>query len=106
MAGQRIRCQSEDTNTIRTSFPVFEILPDVLQAGLQPLVVVRQRLSDYSLRSRRRVSSLVMYRWGSEDADILRADIAANPSGPIDSSEASGICWKFAHHGTILHRDR
>ncbi len=87
----------------RRPSPVYSMLPNALKTGLQPLALVRRSLSDYSLRSRRRVTSLVMFRSESEDTLVAGDEIATTSSCSADNAEVSGIRWKFARHGKILH---
>lgn len=97
--------QSEEKRPVRTHSPVFNVLLIALQNRLQPLALVRRRLSDYSLGSRRKVTSQVMPC--SEEKDTLENGdemAVVKPCSP-DSAEVPGICWKFAHHGQILHTE-
>lgn len=105
MAGHGTQCRSEDSYTTRTSSPVFKILPSALKARLQPLALVRRNLGGYSLGSRRRVTSLVMYQQESRDTEVLRDDSAVASSRLADSAETLGVSWKFARHGKLLHKD-
>ena len=105
MAGHGTQCQPEDACSTRRFSPVFRILSSALKTRLQPLGLVRRSLSEYSLRSRRKVTSLVMYRQESEDTEVVRDEIAVASSHPVDSRESSGVSWKFARHGKLLYKD-
>ena len=89
----------------QTSSPVYSMLPNALQSGLQPLALVRRSLSGYGHRSRNRVTSLGIFRSDNQDALVARDEITVASSSPADNAEVSGICWKFARHGKILHLD-
>lgn len=76
------------------------MLPSVLQSSLQPLVLVRRSLTDYGLRSRRRVTSLDTYRSESEHTQVVPDKMAVAGECTADSAEVPGISWKFARHGS------
>ena len=101
--------QLESNQSAQTSSPVYSpvysILPSALQSGLQPLALVRRSLSGYSHRSRRRVTSLGMFRSDSQDSLVARDELTVASSSSVGNAEVSGICWKFARHGKILHLD-
>ena len=95
--------QLESDQSAQTSSLVYSMLPYALQSGLQPLALVRRSLSGYGHKSRRRVTSLGVFRSDSQDTLVARDQITVASSSSIDNAEASGICWKFARHGKILH---
>lgn len=103
MVVHETQSQSKSNHTTRTALPLYSMLPSALQTGLHPLASVGRSLSDYSHRSRRRVTSLVMSRSESEDTLMAGDEMAVASSCSVDSAEVSGICWKFARHGKILH---
>lgn len=92
--------QSERDQPVRTPSLVYSFLPSALQSRLQPLALVRRGLSDYSLRSRKRVTSLVMFRSENEDTMVAGDEIAVASTGSVESTEVPGICWRFAPHGS------
>ena len=97
--------QPERDQPVRTPSAAYSMLPGVLQIGLQPLALVRKTVSDYSLRSRKRVTSLAIFRSESEDTLMAGEELVVATSDSADCAEVSGICWKFAHHGRILHTE-
>ena len=97
--------QLESNQSAQIFSPVYNMLPNALQSGLQPLALVRRSLSGYSHRSRRRVTSLGMFRGDSQDTLVARNELTVASSSSVDNAEVSGICWKFARHGKILHLD-
>ena len=103
MALHEAQLQPEYGQTPRPAWPVFRLLPSALQNGLQPLALVRRSLSSYSLRSRRRVTSLAMCRIKREDAQVVEVEEPITSPREMDNAEMSGIRWKFARHGRILH---
>ena len=108
MAGNEAEMQSEVVQPVQPPSPVFSMLPIALQIGLHPFALVRRGLSNYSLRSRNNVTSLVMFGDESEEVeeteDATPAEDETVVSGVCspDSAEVPGICWKFARHGKIL----
>ena len=76
------------------------MLPNALQTGLRPLVMVRRSISACSRRSRRRVIGLVKSRSEEEDKALTRDDTSV-----ASSRSTPGICWKRAHHGKIRHTE-
>ena len=98
-----LEIQSDQSS--QTLSPVYNMLPNALQNGLQPLALVRRSLTGYGHKSRRRVTSLGMLRSDSQEALVARDEMTVAKSSPIDNAEVSGICWKFARHGKILHLD-
>ena len=103
MAVNETQFASESDQPVWTPSPVYNMLPSALQTGLQPLVMARRSLSGYTLRSRRKVTSLVMFRSEGEDTLVARNQIAVTSSSSADNAEVPGIRWKFARHGKILH---
>ena len=97
--------QLESDQPAQISSPVYSMLPNALQSGLQPLALVRRSLSGYGHKSRRRVTSLGIFRSNSQDTLVARDEMTVASSSPADNAEVSGICWKFARHGNILHLD-
>lgn len=95
--------QLESDQSAQTSSPMYSMLPTALQSGLQPLALVRRSLSGYGHKSRRRVTSLGIFRSDSQDTIVARDEITVASSNSVDNAEVSGICWKFARHGKILH---
>ena len=95
--------QLESDQPAQASPPVYNMLPSALQSGLQPLALVRRSLSDYGLRSRRRVTKLGMSCSETGDTLVARDEIAIASSSTADNAEVPGIGWKFARHGKILH---
>ena len=93
--------QLNSGQSAQTSSPVYSMLPHALQSGLQPLALVRRSLSG----SRRRVTSLGIFRSDSQDTLVARDEMTLASSSSVDNIEVSGICWKFARHGKILHLD-
>lgn len=79
------------------------MFPRALKTGLQPFALVRRSLSDYSLRSRRRVTSPVMFRSEIDGTLVVGDEMAVPGSCLAENTEVPGICWKFARHGEILH---
>ena len=97
--------QLESNQSAQTSSPVYSMLPHALQSGLQPLALVRRSLSGYGHKSRRRVTSLGIFRNDNQDTLLARDEMTVASSSSVDNVEVSGICWKFARHGKILHLD-
>lgn len=97
--------QLESSQSAQASSPVYNMLPNALQSRLQPLALVRRRLSGYGPKSRGRVTSLSMFRSDSQEALVTRDEMTVARSSPVDNAEISGICWKFARHGKVLHPD-
>ena len=89
----------ESDQSTQTSSPVYSMLPNALQSGLQPLALVRRSLSGYGYKSRRRVTSLGLFRSDSQDTLVARDEITVASSSPANNAEISGISWKFARHG-------
>ena len=103
MAVHEAQSQSERDQPARTPSPVYRLLSSALQSKLQPLTLVRKGLRDYSLRSRSRVTSLVMIRSQSEGTLVAGDEMAVASSYSAEDTESPGICWRFIPHGKILH---
>ena len=46
-----------------------------------------------------------MFRSESEDTLVAGEEMVVATLNSADCAEVSGICWKYAHHGRILHTE-
>jgi len=93
---QQTQMEPKAAQQVRQSSQIYTMLQGVLQARIAPLVSLRRSISDYSLGSRRQVTTLVMH--GHSESENLELVQKKSSQIPLDRKDMEK---RYARHGKI-----